>query len=273
MTSPGENYTTLEEASQRKPIEIYHFWTFDESTHWRYTSADAPVVYSAATYNPAFISRGEVSKDVDLSISKCRINVSQVDPVILEDISSPQSQRIWAEIYKLHSEDLTLAKVIFLGFIKNTIFSGFDCSIDCTGFEEFLHRIIPKDRYQPTCNNSLFDGRCGVAATSYATLATVSGISDDGMSLTCTQVGSEETDYFQLGFIKTSDGHQRMVTSSASTVLSIRFPISNLATNDVITVYPGCSKSISVCQSKYSNQNKCIAFPFMPDDNPCLWSG
>ena len=273
MTSPGANYTTLEEASQRKPIEVFHFWTYDEATHWRYTSYDKPIAYGAATYNPAFITRAEVDKNIDLSISRCNIDVSNIDSLVADDLTTPQTQRIWAEVYKLHSEDLTLAKVMFLGFIKRTIFDGGNCRIECTGFEEFLHRIVPKDRYQPTCNKTVFDDKCTLNKATYATIATVTAVSADGMTVTCTQVSAQAVDYYKLGYIKAADAERRLVAGSSGANLSMRFPVSSIASGDAVTVYPGCDRLITTCNAKYSNQENFLGHPYMPIDNPCLWDG
>ena len=271
MSSPSTNYTDLEIASKRKPAELFHLWTADEATHWRYTSHDAPVTYDGNVYQPAMISRGENEKDVELEVSKMSIKVSSLSDPIKDDLTARTAQRIWAAVYKLHKEDLTVAAVIFVGQVKGTVFDGVNCTIECVGFEQFLHQIVPKDRYQPTCNKTLFDSRCRLVAATYATLCTISAIDSDMMILTCTGADAQADGYFNLGFVNYS-GHRRMISSHVGEDILLRFPISTVATQTQITLYPGCDKLQATCTTKWNNLANFLGFPNIPYDNPCLWT-
>lgn len=273
MTSPSTNFTNREIASQRKPVEAYHFYTDDGDVHYYYTSHDAPFVFNGATYNPAYISRGENEKDADLEVSKLTITVARINDAVREDLNARQAQRIWVEVYKLHKEDLDEATVVFIGQLKGTIFDGTNVQIECVGLEYFLSQTIPKDRYIPSCNNSLFDSRCAVPASTYAILATITNFAADGTTITVAHAATTVADgYLNLGFIKTYDGHRRMIVSNAAGTITLRFPLATISTQTQVTLYPGCDRTLETCSSKYNNPENFFGFPFMPLDNPALWS-
>ena len=194
MKSVSGDFIDNEESYERKPVEIYHFWT-DEGDHWRYTSGDVTVNVGGNDYSPIPIKRSTINYDNKINTSKVVIQTSyDIEPFDGFASTLAIEQHIWLDIKKLHRSDLTESLTIFLGQISNIDFKGLEININCIGFENFLNKPVPYYKYQITCNNSLYDSKCGLSASSYKTTTAVT-VSADGLTLTSASFGAQSDGY------------------------------------------------------------------------------
>lgn len=270
MKDVSQEYIEHEEGSTKKPAELYHIWR-DGGQHWYYTSGDVVVVYNSNTYEPATIERDMVQYNSDLEVSNLRVRAAQITTPVIEFIVANPVELLWIEVLRIfRDQDPLEASVIFVGQIKSVAFKGAAAEVECVGFEFFLKQPIPRYRYQPGCNNTLYDEKCTVVKASYAVNATLSAVSSDGMELESTTFGSYDDDWFRFGYLEYGD-YKRMITEHKEEKVKIRYRIPGLAVNDTVTVYAGCDLTVETCEDKFSNMDNFFGHPHIPLDNPTMW--
>jgi len=269
--SQTQEYINKEEATLRRPVEIYHIWEESDSViqnHYRYTSGDADITFSGNAYSRAAIERDAVGYDSKLEISTLNVRAIPLALPVVEFLARNPLGIFWIEVMKLfRDQDPYEANILFLGQIKNISFQGLEASIECTGFEQYLNRRVPIYRYQTSCNHQLYSTKCGIDKTLWSVNATLTDLRDDGKQLTSLAFSTEDDDYFKYGYIEFGS-YARMVTSHEGSVIKIRYNIPGLANGDTVTAYAGCDLTIDTCYSKFNNVNNFFGFPYIPVDKP-----
>ena len=269
MKTHSAEFISKEEGTKRQPAELYHIWK--NAYHWRYTSGDVAVVYGGETYLPATITRKSTVYDEKLEVNTLTVQFSSVTDPALEFIAVTPTDLVWISVHKLHRDMLVEETTnVFIGQIKSMSFQGSDVQAKCVGFEHFLKQIVPRYRYGPGCQHTLFSSRCSLTASNYAVTIQLDEVSDDGMTLTSTGFGEYPDDYFTLGYFDFGI-YSRMFTYHIEDVVKLRYFIVSLEAGDIITAYPGCDKTRATCISKFNNLNNNLSFPNIPRTNPSLW--
>ena len=195
MKSQSDAFITKEEGSERQPAELFHIWR--DSTHYRYTSGDVAVVYNGETYTPATIQRRKVTYDEKLEINTLTIQISRVTDPALAFIAVTPTDLVWISVHKLHRDMLVEETTpIFIGQIKNMSFKGTTVQVRCVGFEHFLKQVVPRYRYGPGCQRTLYDGKCQVDINSYSDIITLDSISSDGLTLVAADFANQNDNYY-----------------------------------------------------------------------------
>jgi hypothetical protein len=169
MKDVSPEYIAQEEATKRKPVELYDIWRVGGLEEERnYTTGDVMVPFGGKDYFPATLKRSLIRYDSQLDVTKCTVQAAFVHDPVLEFIAINPVEIYWIRIMKLHRDQFPLeADVIFLGQIKGVSFKGIQADVECVGFEHFLKMPIPKERYQITCNWQVFDSRCKLDRLDY----------------------------------------------------------------------------------------------------------
>ena len=175
MRTEPTAYFTKDQATTRQPVEIYHIWQEGGAgSHWYYTSGDAAVDYDGHTYEPAPIKRDTVQFREGDEVSSLSITASDLTGPIATFISSNPVDLYWIEVRKFFRDQVTPTPlVLFIGQVKSVSMNGPEASVECVGFERMFNEPIPRFRYGPQCNWTLFDGRCGLTRSSYKVTGTV----------------------------------------------------------------------------------------------------
>ena len=261
-------YEAKEEATQRKPAELYHVWKLSEDIHYRYTSGDIAVTYNGDAYTPATIERDEIQYDASLDNSSLTIKAARITTPFIEYLAVNPLDLYWIEVLKLFRDQAPLeASVAFVGQIKTISFKGITAQINCVGFETYLQRNVPRFRYSPGCNWTLFDSKCTIDKTLYSTNAVLTDLSVDGLTLTSATFALEEDGYYTYGYAEFGDA-RRMITSHIADVVKLNYKIPDLVNGDTVTVYAGCDGDIKTCFSKFNNVVNHGGHSYIPVDNP-----
>lgn len=270
MKDVSADYIAKEEAVQRNPVELYHMWR-DGGEHWRYTSGDIAVTYDGEDYTPATLERTQVKYDSNLEVVTMTIKTAYVTDTALEYISTNPIEILWISVMKLHRNQEPLeADIVFIGQIKNVSFKGIQASVTCVGFGHFLKQIIPRWRYQLTCNHTLFDAQCSLVKEDYkvtaivtldATKTIVSSVSFDDSAF--------EDEYFTGGEI-VFGVESRTITNHSGGDLTIMYKMKELEDGDTVLAYPGCDRRLETCRDKFDNIVNSLGFLFIPTENPAL---
>lgn len=271
MKTVSNDYNEKDIAIKRQPVELYHFWIVGGSD-WRYTSGDTQVTFDGNDFTPAVIERGSVVYNEGIASSQLDIRASHLQAPIIDYLITNPLELVWVEVIKLfRDQDPLEGSTIFVGMIKNVAWAGNQATVQCTGFEHFLKKQIPRERYQPSCNYFLYSDECGIDKTLFQTNTTLTAIDSSGMILTSTDFGLQSDNYFAWGYLVKGD-YKRMIVEHAGNLVTMRYPIPNLTVGDAVTIYAGCNKKIETCNTKFDNILEFGGFNEVPLYNPVLWS-
>lgn len=273
MKDVTEAYIAKEEATVRKPVELYYIWygSGDGLTEYFYTNGDVSVTYDGDVYAPATIKRGSTEYNSSLDAHVMKVQFSTANTILAQYIAQNPIDIVWIEISRLfRDQDPLEASVVFIGQIKSVSFKGVMAEAECVGFEHFLKMGIPKLRYQINCNHRLFDGQCGEGLTKADWKVSAEVTLDATKTiLTAAAFGEEDDGYFTGGLVE-FEGEKRTVTDHTGTAITLNFKMVNLVSTDTVDVYPGCDGRIETCRDKFDNEANFLGFPFIPQDNPAI---
>ncbi len=128
-------------------------------------------------------------------------------------------------------------------------------------------RPSPHTIIQAGCNNNLYDSFCGLNKADYIVSSSVI----TGSRTTLTSALAQADYYFDLGQIEFTSGRNAGAFRTVGKHLNLdgrltwNVPLRfSVEPGDRFTVVPGCSKSWSVCNTKFSNTAKFRGFPNIP---------
>lgn len=269
MKEPSADFQAYEEASKRRPAELFHIWF--GTTHYRYTSGDITVTYDSNDYTPATIKRDKIKFDNELQVKTCNVTFSRVTEPLTEYIAQNPVGIVWIEILKIHrDQDPLEAGILFIGLFAGTQIAGVSLSVRCVDLNHFLTQKIPILRYQPHCNNALFDSRCALSSETYKVDVASVTVSADGLTVTSSAFGAYDDGYFDRGKLVAGD-YKRHIVSHVGNNLTLKYKVPGFATGDPVSAYPGCDLDVVTCYNKYGNVNNFFGFPWIPQDNPVIW--
>lgn len=144
---------------------------------------------------------------------------------------------------------------------------------------ELLNIQLPRQYYQPSCANVLFDSACGLSKAAFAATSTVaSGSSKTLINCALAQVA----DWFTLGTITFTSGPNSGATVTVKRytpgVFALMTPLLATPTvGDAFTAYPGCPKTKAACENTdtavgpaFNNVVRFRGFPFVPSPETAL---
>lgn len=161
------------------------------------------------------------------------------------------------------------AITIFAGYVSDIpLADGAHAELDIKSRKELLNIPLPYRTYQPSCRWTLYDDNCTLSAAAFQVNATLAAGS--GQLLFNTTLANPDQ-YFDQGYLIFTSGRntglKRTVRSylSASGQILLFIPLPNtVATGDAFTIFPGCSKTMSVCQNTFGNLVHFGGMPYIP---------
>lgn len=131
-----------------------------------------------------------------------------------------------------------------------------------------LSQQVPRGLYQAGCLNNLYDSNCAVNKAALTVSTTVLAVVNQ-TSFTSSGVSAPGSGYYDLGIVTFTSGAnagiRRTVLLHTTTTLKFSrpFPFA-VAPGDTFTIVPGCNKTSTTCNSKFSNLSRFRGFPFVP---------
>lgn len=161
------------------------------------------------------------------------------------------------ELYIVDRMNLTRKGLLFTGAISTISYDPIEHQVvfDVRGPSASAKRLMTQKR-SPMCRTDLFSVLCALDKTAFDVAATVATIVD---AFQFTVSGLAQADgYFNQGVLVTSGGSALEIarwTNSTQTIMGY-LPLSRFLTvGEVITLYPGCDKTIGATGcAKFSNQ-------------------
>lgn len=125
---------------------------------------------------------------------------------------------------------------------------------------------MPRNLYQPSCNNTLFDSACALRRENYVVNTVIESGSKTARIL-CSL--SQPQGWFTQGVIEFLDGGntglKRTVRLHESGALLLTLPLLEVPqSGQRIKVYPGCDKRLETCDNRFNNRSRFRGAPFIP---------
>jgi hypothetical protein len=159
----------------------------------------------------------------------------------------------------------------FLGGISSVSPKISGCSIRCKSALAQLSAIqLPRFVSQPQCNNSVYDPNCGLVRATFTLSGSVTGVATKTAATTATAaITAKGAGYFNLGVIQftsgATNGYRRAIEAWTGSVFFFRPPLPTAPSGgDTFTVYPGCDKAQSTCQTRFANTKNFRGYPYVP---------
>jgi uncharacterized phage protein (TIGR02218 family) len=271
----------LSSARQFWMADLYTF-TLVDTTVLRYTSADIDITTGGNTFshNGPIISRSRTRVALGTAVDQLDLNITATAETLLSGL--PWLQAITngaldgAEVkleraFAASPEDAIAGNIagtvnLFEGRVSETTTDSLTSKVIVRSWLELLNTPLPHNLYQPPCGNSLYDTGCGVSRAAYAAFGAVASGSTR-QSINC-GLGNP-AGYFDIGEIVMTSGQNlgviRTVRSYAPGVVALAYPLPKpVSVGDTFTIYPGCDKRLTTCDTKFGNKPRFRGTPFVP---------
>lgn len=269
--------TLLSTAREFWMADLYTF-TLVDGTVLRYTSADIDVTTGGRTFlrTGPIIKRSRTRVALGTSVDQLDLDISADSSILLSGL--PWLQAITNGALDGAVVDLERAFaatpggsiagtiVLFSGRVSDTTTDSLTAKVIVRSFMELLNTPLPRNLYQPPCGYSLYDTGCGVSRAAFAAYSAVASGSTRQV-LNCAL--GNAAGYFDIGELVFTGGQNLGVTRTVKTyapgVVTLAYPLPKpVANGDTFTIYPGCDKRLTTCDTKFGNKARFRATPFVP---------
>lgn len=265
----------LNTARQFMMADCYSFiLSSGEALH--YTTWDKTITYNGTSFSASgpIIERDKVRTVVGVEVDTLTIRITPTDSDFVLGLPFLKAAALGAfdgSTVKLERVFLDAENTVIGGFIK---FSGrlSDFQLSRTVMDaqvrsdlELLNIKFPKNLYQPGCVHSLYGHDCGVSREAFKNSGMVLSASRSEIVINIAKPAS----FFDMGYVHILSGAlsglKRTVKSHYSGTLELLNPLpSTPEPGDLISVYPGCDKTLNACKEKFNNLPGFRGFPFIP---------
>lgn len=286
-------------ADRSDPAELYEFLVYGGGQleqALRYTPAQTPIQHQGEIYAPLAITRDAVQLGGEIERIQFRLRVP---------IGSPPA-RLFVDLYSSHvivrlriwRLQPTGWLLFWTGRITGAAMEDETVVLRADPFAGVLQREGLRGRYQTGCRHLLFGPGCGLQRDQWTTQVTVTFVPTPSYVQPGDQYFFEfETshppsgwpggylvgdpiwgEYWAMGYAVCPGKGRAMINWSelieltgsgtyTGGVLAVR-PIPGLAVGDVVTLVPGCNKTLQHCADKFANLANYGGFPWIPAKNP-----
>lgn len=279
MREASAKLIALLDADQFVMADLYTITTV-QGDEFRYTNYDFDLIVAGQTYNSSgpIISREGISLSLGIEVDNLSISIDCIDDNKWNGLNVVQAfhngqldgarfklERIFMDINtptdtSAGSIKLFEGRIIEPDLDRNSIQASVASDLD------ELNVQMPRNLYQPSCTNTLFDTACGLLRQNFMAQTTIESGSTTARIL-C-QVNQPQG-WFTQGVIEFLDGGnsglKRTIRIHESGVLLLTLPLLEAPqAGQQIKIYPGCDKRLETCQSRFNNFSQFRGAPFIP---------
>lgn len=232
-----------------------------------FTSSKKEYTHDSLVYSPVAIGRSREEDSSEVSKANLKLKFS-INNTFAYDWMDKDDSILRLQRYKVEDPTVTAT---WKGRLVSTESDGKYITLVFESIFSSMRNYGLKRVFQRTCNHALFSAECGLSRATYAVTGTIAAFgTSDSRELLVTASGAFANDYFTFGTIVDSDGNSRMISDHAASTITmakrcLAFEEEFASSGAVnVTIYPGCDKSRSTCDSKYLNSINFGAFPYMP---------
>lgn len=253
-------------------IELYRF--VEGPTIYLRTNSDQPYTYDSGSGPEVYNSLGfpmkrtEIQSQNQINKVSTDISFSLDDPMARHWLIDNVESLITVTIFEVDDTDVEVA---WKGRVASFKPSQSDLTITFESIFTSLQRPGLRARFLRNCRFSLYGRGCKLDKTGFAIPGVPSAVS--GVTVTVGAAASFPDGWFTAGMIAAADGTLRFVTahSGSSITMMRRLPSLEAAFAlgaTTVTLYPGCNRSRSDCDTKFNNLPNYGGFDWIPTTNP-----
>lgn len=248
------------------PIALYEF--IIGGIYWRYTSARRDITVAGATWESMAISDEGITASGDSADDEFKITMPS-SPFTDMFIGTPPSSAIYVNVRRVHHDDND-APIVWAGTLKSVKRNNaISFEIICRTITSSLNRLGLRLNFSRNCPHSLYDLNCMVNKAAYALNATVMSVTGNSFIHNGPVPGI--ANYYSGGFIEfTVNGlvERRPIESQVGSTITLLTTTDDMVTGMTVTMYPGCDRTTSTCNSKFNNLSNYGGFPNLPTKSP-----
>lgn len=256
----------------------------------RLTSADHNITWDGHTWaSPAqtgapVIERGAITFEAGLAVDQLTLTLYNDTGTTVSGMAWPAAIRVGL----FDGADVTLERAVgalgqpiagiiprFAGKVGPCTPGRMTSTITVDSMLAYLRAPVPRNVYQPSCANTVYDGACGLDRASREVLVTVSAISTDALTISVpsTLVASAFAGGFAR-FAGTGSNVAQQVTVSDNDTGSVTllgpFP-APLLIGQQLALAPGCTKTMTACAAFDANwRDRFRGHPHVPEPETML---
>lgn len=257
--------------------ELFTF-TLVNGEQYRWTTADIDLVYGGNTYKSgsSLIKRGTIKNVIGVEVDTLAITLSPSQNDYIGNIRLSNAilnvgffDAAKVELRKVFLTDFASPPlgdlILFMGKVSDIVGTGTQIEISVKSKMETLNAQVPRNLYQASCINSVYDPICQANKSA----VTASGsISSGTTSSVNTNVYANDGYYNQGVLTFTSganSGIKRTVKSYLGRAFTFALPLPSApSAGDTFTVFPGCDNTMSTCSNKFGNLIHFRGMPYVP---------
>jgi uncharacterized phage protein (TIGR02218 family) len=247
-----------------RPVRLFRFTHGSAAS--TYTSAEVDITYNEEVYVAIQIGHSNIGYS-DGELTDLTVDVPRDNPVAQLFQVAPPSQSVELTLLDLHRGD-DEARVLWIGSLRPPNWNGEGKAIfTCKPLSEVYEQEGPPDMFQATCGKALYSARCGVDPENFKSVITVDSVS----GAVVTASGLVSLANLQRGkAVRTLSGARipRMIVAHDSDTIELFLAFESLQVGETLDIYPGCNRTMAVCDEDFSNLDNFPGFPFMPDSDP-----
>lgn len=259
-----------------RPVELYRIT--QGGLTWEWTSSEEDRTVASLPYVAQVLRRGAIAQSPQDRGRRLKIEVPSTNDFARRFRRSTPAQRAFLTIQRVQLEDLSDPQTLYRGQVLSVSFpgNGKRAEITCAPLIAAAGRQVPRYTFMGSCNNVLFDDRCGVDDTdaAFRLVANVSGVS--GAVITVPGASSYGPDWFVGGWVEVNGGDDsRAILAQSGDDLQLLIPFASSPLGQPAIVLAGCDHEIDGdCDTKFytaedplSNVINYYGFAFVPKEN------
>lgn len=251
-----------------QPVRLYLFTR--GPLNFAYTTADRDVTVANRTFKSVPIEDGGIqftgqaaADDVTVTLP-ANTEVAQLYQAVAP--ADEVSATVWDWHYGVDDY-----RVVFVGSVAScSMTTPYSSEITLRSLTASLDASGIKLAWGRACNYALYDKNCKVAPENYKTSGRVAAL--DGLNITVTQASQYPDGYFSGGYLEwtSSTGvvERRGIRIHSGSSLSILAGTAGMSANLNVTIYPGCTRTTTVCNTKFNNLPNYGGAPALPGRSP-----
>lgn len=243
-------------------FEIFQFTLGSEV--YNLTSSSTPQVWNNLVYTPASISRSEVKHTSDLSGFDINVHIEKASQVVPLALFRPSDNTLDLRISRIQ-DGVQIG--LWAGRVTNaSIITPVEVELQCRPIIEIMDRSGLSPTYARECRHALYGDECGVLRENFRVTASITEI--EGTFIRVPDILNYDATWFSLGYVAWGQNQRGVRRSLSDAWLELTEPFINLSTPQQVNLYPGCSRTMTVCKNKFDNTINYGGFPWVPRKNP-----
>lgn len=252
----------------------YSFWRYaageEDVTIAGFEFVDGVLTPAQVTYKAVPISDSGLVQSGDTQNDDFTVTLPANVTFASLYLATPPSQTVYLTCRRKQRED-NEAPVVWVGEVRSTKRSSvIELQVICKVLTATLNRNGLRLAWGRGCPHALYDRNCTVDPDDFGIAINVQGLT--GASITSSGLASLPAGYLSGGYFEFDQlpgvKERRMIESHSGSVLNVLGTTDGLEVSDWITVFPGCDRVSSTCNSKFNNLSNYGGFSHMPGKSP-----